>query len=217
MRELSLGNEAAPRWEPRSNPALPLGLDGSRPAHPHSHGFREALWIWPLRRCQLQGLHPSWDQEPNLGIFSWRRSLRLPGRTQRLFIPAWSNPTFLSLAQGSRSDFAKFASSVCEFSDKFWVRFWFFFPLWISGEHNKRTGGRAGEGRSGKGGFGAGNSDMDTINGPCGSCTQSALCVPHKGWVRSVCKQHRDQQIAGIMESPPGKAGKGEGLGALPQ
>lgn len=139
MRELPLGNEAAPRWEPRPNPALPLGLNGSRPARPHSHGFREALWIWPLQRCQLQGLHPSWDQEPNLGIFSWRRSLLLPGRTQLLFIPAWSNPTFLSLAQGSRSDFAKFASSVCEFSDKFWVRFLGFFSpldLWRAQQEN---------------------------------------------------------------------------------
>lgn len=100
----------------RSNP---LRLHGCRPSRPHSHGSGEALWI---QQCQLQASHPRWDQEPKSGIFSWRPSLCLP-----VFIPAWSSPTFPSLAPGSGSDFAKFASSLCEFSDKFWV-FGFFIP-----------------------------------------------------------------------------------------
>lgn len=108
---------------------------GSHPTHPHSHGFGEALWVWPLQRYQLQALHPRWDRQAEFGIFSWRPSLRLPGG----FIPGWSNPTFPSLAPRSGSDFATFASSACEFSDEFWGGF--FPPLDLRGAQEGQGGG----------------------------------------------------------------------------
>lgn len=136
-----------------------------------------------------------------------------PGGRSSCLFPPGAIPHFSALPRGADQILQSLQVPRVNFQTSFGFIFGFFFPFGSPESTTREQGGRAGEGRSGKGGFGAGNSDMDTINGTCGSCTQSALCVPHKGWVRSVCKQHRDQQIAGIMESPPGKAEKGEGLG----
>lgn len=202
-------SEAAPRWErgqaqlclsgsTGSIQSIYIPTDSERPS-----GFVPVLdlyqsWICTSTSCRVcipvgtrsQILAFSLGGDPCAG----RR-----GRGSSAFLPTWSNPTFPSLALGSsRSDFAKFASSMCEFSDKFcW--FWFFFPLDLRrAQQGMGVKGEGRRGRSGKGGFGAGNSDMDTINGPGGSCTQSPLCVPHKGWVSSVCKQHQDSRDNGI-------------------
>lgn len=71
-----------------------------------------------------------------------------PFAQEDVFNPGWSNPTFPSLAQGSGSDSAEFASSLCEFSDKFLV---FFFPLGLWRAQKARGGeGRRGEEREGR-------------------------------------------------------------------
>uniref|UniRef100_A0A8C9U8Y4 Uncharacterized protein n=1 Tax=Serinus canaria TaxID=9135 RepID=A0A8C9U8Y4_SERCA len=171
------GNEAAPRRKPSSNAALTLG---SRPTCPHSHGFREALWIWPLQRCQLQGLHPRWDWQPKFGIFSWRPSLEGPGG----LFPAGAIPHFPAWPRGADRILRRLQVPPVNFQTSF-GGFLFLPSLDLQRAQQGRGGGRAGEGRSGKGGFGAGNSDMDTMNGPGGSGTQSHI--------KGVCKQHQDR------------------------
>lgn len=87
-----------------------------------------------------------------------------------------------NLAQGSRSYFAKFARCVCEFSSNF------LFSTPISREDKKGGGGGKKRGGAGREGLGPGDSDIYTINSPCGNSTQRPLCLPDKGWVSSVCK-----------------------------
>lgn len=89
-----------------------------------------------------------------------------------------------NLAQGSRSYFAQFARCVCEFSSNFLPPP----PNPRSPESTKRAGGGKKRGGAGREGLGPGDSDIYTINSPCGNSTQRPLCLPDKGWVSSVCK-----------------------------
>lgn len=212
-------SEAAPRWErgqaqlclsgsTGSIQSIHIPTDSERPS-----GFVPVLdlyqsWICISTSCRVcipvgtrsQILAFSLGGDPCAG---WR------GRGSSAFLPTWSNPTLPSLAPGSSgSDFAKFASSVCEFSDKFcW--FWFFSP-WISREHNRGWGGRGGQERGGAGreGLELGILTWTRLMALVGAAHRAPY-VSHIKAGSAACAN--STRIPGIMESL-GKGRKGEGL-----